>query len=168
MNFDQALLLTGNRLYSGLKRRLRRLYYSRVLKSIGEGCEFCDGVLITCPDHISLGKKVVLNENVILQSCDSAEIIVGDCVVMSYNSMLLTGGLDLGETGPKFEEHKSKSITVESFAWIGAGAIVLPGVTLGTGAVVAAGSLVRSNVAAFTVVGGVPAKFLRAFPRSSA
>lgn len=168
MKFEQALLLTGARLFDGLKRRLRRLYYSRVLKAMGEGCEFCDGVLVTCPEHISLGNKVVLNENAVLQSCDSAEIILGDCVVMSYNSMLLTGGLDLGETGPKYEDHKSTSITVGSGAWIGAGAIVLPGVTLGAGAVVAAGSVVRSNVAAFTLVGGVPAKFLRAFSGPSA
>jgi acetyltransferase-like isoleucine patch superfamily enzyme len=42
--------------------------------------------------------------------------------------------------------------------WIGAGAIVLPGVTIGKGAVVAAGAVVTSSVPPFTVVGGVPAR----------
>ncbi|CDO37112.1 MULTISPECIES: acyltransferase [Novosphingobium] len=59
-------------------------------------------------------------------------------------------------------------IVVEDHAWIGAGAIVLPGVTIGHGAVVAAGAVVHRNVAPMTVVGGVPARFLRDVPTASA
>jgi acetyltransferase-like isoleucine patch superfamily enzyme len=47
-------------------------------------------------------------------------------------------------------------ITIEDDAWIGAGAIVLPGVTVGRGAVVAAGAVVTKDVESFTIVGGVP------------
>jgi acetyltransferase-like isoleucine patch superfamily enzyme len=49
-------------------------------------------------------------------------------------------------------------VIVEDYAWICSRAIILPGVTIGEGAVIAAGSVVTKDVAAWTVVGGVPAK----------
>lgn len=52
-------------------------------------------------------------------------------------------------------------IVIEDDAWIGAGAIVLPGVTIGSGAIVAAGAVVHRDVAPFTVVGGVPARQIK-------
>ncbi|GGC11224.1 hypothetical protein GCM10011494_32460 [Novosphingobium endophyticum] len=57
---------------------------------------------------------------------------------------------------------------VEDHAWIGSGAIILPGVTIGRGAVVAAGAVVHRDVAPLTVVGGVPARFLRAVEETGA
>jgi maltose O-acetyltransferase len=54
-----------------------------------------------------------------------------------------------------------KGITVEDEAWIGVGAILTPGVTIGRGAVVAAGAVVTTDVAPMTVVGGVPARLIR-------
>jgi acetyltransferase-like isoleucine patch superfamily enzyme len=53
------------------------------------------------------------------------------------------------------------AITVEDEAWLGAGAIITHGVTIGRGAVVAAGAVVTQDVAPMTLVGGVPAKFIR-------
>lgn len=54
-----------------------------------------------------------------------------------------------------------KPILIKRNAWIGAGATILPGVTVGENAVVAAGAVVSKDVAANTVVGGVPAKFIK-------
>lgn len=55
----------------------------------------------------------------------------------------------------------AKPVVVKRNAWIGAGAIILPGVTVGENAVVAAGSVVNKDVAANTVVAGVPAKVVK-------
>ena len=52
-------------------------------------------------------------------------------------------------------------IVIEDDVWIGTGSIILPGVKIGKGAVVAAGSVVTKDVEAFTVVAGNPAKFLK-------
>jgi acetyltransferase-like isoleucine patch superfamily enzyme len=54
-----------------------------------------------------------------------------------------------------------KSILIKRNAWIGAGAIILPGVIIGENAVVAAGAVVNKDVPANTVVGGIPAKIIR-------
>ena len=58
-------------------------------------------------------------------------------------------------------------IVIDDDVWIGAGAIVLPGVTIGRGAIVAAGAVVTSTVAPFLVVGGVPAKEIGKVPQTS-
>jgi acetyltransferase-like isoleucine patch superfamily enzyme len=51
-------------------------------------------------------------------------------------------------------------VTIEDDVWIGMNCTVLPGVTIGRGAIVAAGAVVRSDVAPFTIVGGVPARVI--------
>ena len=58
-------------------------------------------------------------------------------------------------------EITSKPITIKDNVWVATGAIVLPGVTIGAGAVVAAGSVVVKDVEPWTVVGGNPAKFIK-------
>ncbi len=61
---------------------------------------------------------------------------------------------------PYVNSHKG-SIAVASDAWIGTGAVILPNVTIGEGAVVGANTVVTKNVAPYTVVGGVPAHFIK-------
>jgi acetyltransferase-like isoleucine patch superfamily enzyme len=161
MRLEQIMLLTIQRLKRGLRRRLRNLFYSCVLKSMGKGCQISEGVLITGADKVSLGQNVSVNDGVIIQSCDGCEIEIGDQVTLSYGAKLITGGLVIGTEGVSHGVHQSKSIVIENSAWIGAGAILLPGIRVGAGAIVAAGSVVSHNVEPHTIVGGVPAKIIR-------
>lgn len=113
------------------------------------------------PETPTQSNYVNVNEGVILQSCDGSPIMIGDYVTLSYGAKLITGGLVIGKEGGNQEYHQAKPIVIENCAWIGAGTILLPGVTVQTGAIVAAGSVVTRDVAAKTIVGGVPAKAIR-------
>lgn len=75
--------------------------------------------------------------------------------------------INLGAKGGFVNHHDNINITSPSRnAWIGAGATILPGVTVGENAVVAAGAVVSRNVPANTVVGGIPAKIIRTINES--
>lgn len=64
------------------------------------------------------------------------------------------------ETG-FFDWRRSHAVSIGHDVWIGHGATILPGVTVGNGAVIGAGAVVSRDVEAYTIVGGVPAKFIR-------
>jgi acetyltransferase-like isoleucine patch superfamily enzyme len=157
MRADARILLTVARWYRGGRRRLRNYYLSRVLGSMGEGCQISEHVLITRPWQTTLGRRAIVNDFCILQCCEAATISIGDAVTISYGAQLLTGGLQTAE-GLDHDTHLASSIMVESRVWIGANALVLPGVTLGRGSVVAAGAVVTNDVAAGHIVAGVPAR----------
>ncbi|MFB2551823.1 DapH/DapD/GlmU-related protein [Ensifer soli] len=68
-----------------------------------------------------------------------------------------------------FARRRAKRVTIGHDVWIGHGATILPGVTIGNGAAIGAGAVVSRDVAPYTIVGGVPAKPIRArFPREIA
>ena len=143
-------------IYRGFFRRLRRIFYKQVMGSVGAECVFCDGILIENPSCIYLGNHVRVNNGVILQACEGAQIKVGNNVVFSYGCKLITGGIDY-KNSEISRDHIASDIVIEDGVWIGAGAIILPGVTIGRGAKVAAGAVVTKNVNEFQTVVGVPA-----------
>ncbi len=85
-------------------------------------------------------------------------ITIGNDVIISDGCILLTGSHDVMD--PDFS-HIKKPIVIGDHAWIGTGAIILPGVTIGCGAVVGAGSVVTKSVPSYSVVAGNPAKIIR-------
>ncbi|MDW2113368.1 DapH/DapD/GlmU-related protein [Vibrio sp. 1731] len=145
---------------NGFYRRLILIFWHIRLHRIGKNVVIDRGVIIHGPNNISIGSHSVLNQGVIIQSCQAAKVYIGDNVTVSYRVQLITGGLDL-ELFPCKKQHYSKDIIVENNVWIGAGAIILPGVRIKTGSIVAAGSVVAKDVDENVIVGGVPAKVIR-------
>lgn len=84
-----------------------------------------------------------------------AEIKIGDCVVINDGVKVITGSHDIHS--PTYE-HVFAPIIIEDHAWVATDAMILKGVTIGRGAVVAAGAVVIKDVKPFSVVGGNPAK----------
>ena len=112
------------------------------------------------PRNIRFGKNVAINPEVFLLAREG--IRLGDNVVLSARCMLIDAGLDVEDGAPASDRrHSGAPITLEDSAWIGAGAIILPGVTIGKGAVVGAGSVVVKDVPAGSIVAGNPARVLR-------
>lgn len=107
--------------------------------------------------NITIGKDVFINSGCHFQ--DQGGIEIGDGALIGHNVVLATINHDLN---PK-ENRKNHyaPIKIGAHVWIGSNAAVLPGVTIGDYAVVAAGAVVTRDVPAMTVAGGVPARVLK-------
>lgn len=112
------------------------------------------------PSRVRIGSRCAINGGVyILGRCG---IRIGDGVVLSARCMLIDASLDPGSfAGGNVRTYSDAAIVIGNEAWIGAGAIVLPGVTIGTRSIVAAGSVVTRDVPAYSIVAGNPARILR-------
>ncbi len=112
---------------------------------------------IGCAGNISIGDMTFLNTHIRF-GCPDDRITIGCHCLIGPNVMFETTGHSLVHNPNKGRDRYTRPITVEDEVWIGAGAIVLSGVTVGRGAVVAAGAIVTKDVPPMTLVTGVPAK----------
>lgn len=110
--------------------------------------------------NITIGKDVFINSGCHFQ--DQGGIRIGDGALIGHNVVLATinHALDPEEN----RKNHYAPITIGTHVWIGSNATILPGVTLGDWAVVAAGAVVTQDAPPRTVVGGVPAKVLKVIP----
>ncbi|WP_318526567.1 DapH/DapD/GlmU-related protein [Vibrio tritonius] len=121
------------------------------------------------PFYTEFGKNITLGKNVFINSgCrfqDHGGITIGDGSLIGHNVVLATLNHDLNpdNRGAMIPA----PIVIGKQVWIGANATVLPGVSIGDGAVIAAGAVVTHDVEENTVVGGVPAKRIKAIVQSA-
>ena len=108
--------------------------------------------------HTTVGKNFYANFNCVFLDC--ARITIGDNVFLAPNVQLYTAAHPLDAMERRVTEF-AKPISIGDDVWIGGGSIVLPGVTIGSRVVVAAGSVVSKDVPDDVVVGGVPAKVIK-------
>jgi acetyltransferase-like isoleucine patch superfamily enzyme len=102
--------------------------------------------------RVSIGQGSVINRNCLLYI--GGGLSIGKQVSISPGTYLISGSHDMND--PNFAG-VYKPIVIEDYAWIGARATILGGVTIGKGAVVMAGAVVAHDVPPYAVVGGVPA-----------
>lgn len=115
------------------------------------------------PFYTDCGKNITIGDNVFLNSgCkmqDQGGITIGDGTLVGHNVVFATINHD--EDPSKRANMHPKPICIGKNVWIGANATILAGVTIGDGAIIAAGAVVNKDVKPFTMVGGVPAKFIK-------
>lgn len=104
---------------------------------------------------VRIGRNTQINRNCTVDV--RGGLTIGDNVSISLNVMILTASHNVND--PSFEV-ENWPVTIEDHVWIGAGATVLPGVTLGRGAVVAAGAVVTRDAPPMAIVAGVPARLV--------
>ena len=151
-----------------LKRRVKEKdkYVDEIKKQVGKcgnGLEVFGNVDISYPERVSIGKNCKLNHQVYLNA--RSEITIGDDVSISYGAKLISTGYDLEhwiETGER-RHFENKPIHIGNHCWIGAGAIILPGVHItGEYVVIGAGAVVTKSIAESKVVlAGSPAKIVK-------
>ncbi len=155
-------------------------------KSVGPDCVFETGVMVFHPQNITLGRNVYVGHQTILKAYHKNELHIGDetwigqqCFFHSAGGIRIGARVGIGPgvkiitsvhveagraTPVLFSPLTFAPVVIEDDADIGTGAILLPGVTIGRGAVVGAGAVVTKDMPAYAMVAGVPAKILRERP----
>ena len=164
---------------------LRRLYWKRHLVFCGSGLILGAGVTIDNPasikvgdnvcigvsgflmagggGRISLGDNVATNSNVRIDASMGGRITIGNSVIIGPNTVLRasthrSSRLDIPIRN---QGHIEGIINIDDDVWIGANAFVGINITIGKGAIIGANSVVTHNIEPYSIVGGVPAKFIK-------
>ncbi|NTX32447.1 sugar O-acetyltransferase [Burkholderia pyrrocinia] len=149
--------------------RLNRLTFDDVADvraSFSEliGTQVDDGFVLIPPFHATGGAGMKIGRNVFVnQNCtfyDLGGLAIGDDVMIGPNVSLITSGHPV-EPSRRRDFVVAKPIAIERNVWIGAGATIIGGVTVGENSVVAAGAVVTKDVPPNTLVGGNPATVIR-------
>ncbi len=137
--------------------QLRALFSRLIGQPVDESFGLFPPFYTDCGKNIHIGKNVFINMGCKFQ--DQGGIFIGDGALIGHNVVLATlnHAISPGDRATMIPA----PIHIGRHVWIGANATVLPGVTIGDGAIVAAGAVVTKDVPKNTMVGGVPARVIR-------
>jgi acetyltransferase-like isoleucine patch superfamily enzyme len=144
-----------------LLNRLKALFLRLNGASVGSRVVFYPGVWIAPGRNLRLGDDVDLALDVLITT--SGGVSIGARTLVGYRVQILSANhLIPPHHGKIFGSgHALAPVQIGEDVWIGANSLILPGATIGDGAVVAAGSVVKDKVEPYTIVAGVPARKVR-------
>lgn len=125
------------------------------LGNIGEGSRVMPPITVVRGNSVKIGRGVVIMNNALMMAAGG--ITIDDGVMVAANAQLISNNHDLYDHAVL----TCKPVHLKRNCWIGAGATILPGVTVGENAVVGAGSIVTRDVEDNTVVAGNPARVVK-------
>lgn len=165
-------------------RLLRRWLYRAALAESGPLLSVGRRVEIACPRNIRLGNEIYLVDGAVLRACGEGQIVIGNRFGANGNARLIAdngGRIVIGNDvmiGPNVvirasnhamaridvpmwdQGHTGGQIEIGDDVWIGANAVIVPNVSIGAHAVVAAGAVVTRDVSEYAVAAGVPARVI--------
>lgn len=170
------LILVSRVAFDRVRAQVKRLGGSRIASK----CLIGRGVRFELPEAVSLGRRVTLEPNVWLKATVPGAVIdigeqsfLGRGTVVNVTERVTIGALCLIAPDVFITDHnhrigrstpivtqgcESRPVTIESDVWIGTRSVILPGVTVGQGAVIGAGAVVTKSVPAYEIWAGVPAR----------
>lgn len=136
--------------------------YDRLLRSVfpalGEGSSVRTPLTVVRAHEVRIGRRVVVMNGCLMMAAGG--ITIGDDALIAADVRLISNNHDLYDRSVI----TCRPIRIGRRAWIGAGATILPGVTVGDDSVVGAGSVVTRDVPPATIVAGNPARIVRSIP----
>jgi maltose O-acetyltransferase len=139
--------------------RVRTALYRFGGVATGDGAAILGTVRIWGPGRLTLGARTTINAPCVISL--EADVTLGSGVLIAHDAVLTTGSHAIGPSTERGGPVEPRAIVVGDGVWVGAGAIILPGVRIGAGSVVGAGAVVTKDVPPNSVVAGVPARVLR-------
>ena len=128
--------------------------------NFGEGSRIAPPLQVIRGNKVKIGKNVSIMYNWVCMS--TGGLVIEDNVMIAANCSIATNNHDFNDRVIL----TCKPVHIKRNAWLGIGSIILPGVTIGENAVVAAGAVVSKDVPDNAVVGGVPAKIIKMLDES--
>ena len=176
---DVVKYLGEQRVRLGQLREIRRLFPSARLHDslqlcgyeegrldLGAGSSVCHGTVLSFGDQlngfgrIAIGDRTWVGEYNNLRACEGGFVSIGaDCLISQFCS-LVASNHDLKRGAPikdQAPDPRRLGVTIKDDVWLGAGVVLLPGVTVSTGAVIGANSVVTKSVGAYEIWAGCPA-----------
>lgn len=128
---------------------------------MGESCYIMAGCHIGSPRGISFGNNVTINHHSNISG--HARLIIGNYVMIGPNCSLITANHGYADhKKPMMSQELSYgSIEIKDDVWLGTNVVLLPNVRIGRGAIIGANAVVTKDVEPYSVMGGVPAKFIK-------
>lgn len=133
---------------------VRRFFYRISGMKIGQKSTIHCWARFFDPSNIEIGNETIIGDNCFLDGRN--KLIIGNNVDIASQVLIYNSEHDIHS--PDFYADKTFPIEIGDYVFVGPRAIILPGVKIGRGAVVAAGAVVTKDVADYKVVGGVPAR----------
>lgn len=134
------------------------------LKYCGEHIFIHESVFLGNEENITIFNYVHIQPNCKLFA-EGDEIIINEGTILAHNIQIFTRNHNYDSVDLKYlpydERYNSKKVIIGKFVWIGANVLIMPGVTIDDGAVVAAGSVISKNIPQGAVVAGNPAKIVK-------
>lgn len=134
---------------------IRRFFYRLSGIKIGKGSTIHMEARFYDPRNIQIGEDSIIGEKVILDG--RAKLIIGNHVDIASEVMIYNSEHDIQSSN--FDPIK-EPVVIGDYVFIGARAVILPGVKIGRGAVIATGAVVTKDVGEMEIVGGVPARLI--------
>jgi acetyltransferase-like isoleucine patch superfamily enzyme len=129
---------------------------------LGKNCRIRSGSkLNSWGGFIKLGANISINSGVVILG--TGGIVIGDNTRVASNTVITSSNHIFSNKDKSIIEQgiTSKGIKIQEDVWIGANVTILDGVNIGRGSIVAAGAVINSDVSPYSIVGGVPAKFIK-------
>lgn len=144
-----------------LLNHVKAMFLRAVGAKIGRRVVFYPGVWICTGRNLRLGDDVDLALGVLITT--DGGVSIGDRTLIGYHTQIISGNhiIPAGRGRIFGSGHTKGPVSIDADVWIGAQCVILPGVTIGEGSVIAAGSVVTRDIPAFSIAAGVPAKVIR-------
>jgi len=141
--------------------KIRALFWKRFVKKMGKNVFIMKSCRLLCPAGISFGKSVCINHHCDISGHGKLEI--GNFVMIAPFVQIITANHGHSDWDKPMmgQPNQPKPVIIEDDVWIGTHATILPGVTIGHGAIIGANSVVTKNVHPYAIVGGNPANIIK-------
>lgn len=142
-----------------VSRWIRRMLLRLAGATVPSSSSLHGGTYFSHPGNLHMGNRCFINGNCYLDL--KAPVTICDDVVVGHGTTIVTSMHAIGPATRRAGRATGRPVVLESGVWLGACTLILPGVTVGAGSIVAAGAVVTADVPVDVIVAGVPAKVVR-------